>query len=210
MSFTELDFFKGEFNGFWVGVKFYREIPADLQGKSFPLMRFCQAVTKSKSEPIFITPDVLDCPGARLSLGWGDENLEEQVISDMAEKRHIAKQHARDMLKEAPCLNGEVKMVGFQTSSQPDVLVSYALPSTVMKLLFSLQNLGGETYHPQISRIATVCGGVAVKAYLTGQVCLSFGCPDAREIGEIPNYHLVVGLPFSLAKKLNDRNEIIN
>jgi uncharacterized protein (DUF169 family) len=176
MNFTDLDAFQKEFNGFWVGVNFYHQIPVDLGRKSFPLMRLCQAVTQSKSEPIFITPDVLDCPGARLSLGWGGEYLEGRVITDMAEKRHITEQRVRDMVKEAPRLQERIKMVGFQTSSEPDVLINYALPSAVMKLLFSLQNLDGESYYPEISRIATVCGGVAVEAYLSGQVCRDADC----------------------------------
>lgn len=203
MNFTGLDLFQNEFGGFWVGVNFHRKIPYDSNGPSHTQLRFCEAVSKSKSTPIFITSEVMDCPGALLSLGWGDEHMEDKVIREMAKKRHITEQRAADLVKKAPRLTKSIKIVGFQTSSEPDVLINYALPGLVMKLLFALENLNGYSCKPEFSPIATVCGGVAVKAYLTGKMCLSFGCPDSREFGGFSSDRMVVGIPYSLAKKLN-------
>jgi uncharacterized protein (DUF169 family) len=47
-----------------------------------------------------------------------------------------------------------------------------------------------------------VCGSVAVRAHLTGQMCMSFGCPDSRKFGAISRDRLVVGMPMELAGKL--------
>lgn len=207
MNPVDLGAFQNKFGGFWVGVKFYLETPSDSNSRLFTKLRFCEAVSKSKSEPVLITPDLLDCPGALLSLGWGDEDMEDKVIMEMAEKRCITEQRAEELLKKAPRLNKGMKMVGFQTSSEPDVLINYALPETVMKFLFALENFDGGSYKPELSQITTVCGGVAVKAYLTGQVCLSFGCPDSRKFGGVSSDRLVIGIPYLLAKKLNKHIE---
>ena len=48
----------------------------------------------------------------------------------------------------------------------------------------------------------SVCGAVAVKAYLTGRICISFGCPDAREHGSIGRDRPVVGLAMREVSEL--------
>ena len=51
-----------------------------------------------------------------------------------------------------------------------------------------------------------VCGNVAVKAYLTRHICLSFGCPDSREYGRISRDRLAVGIPFQLLETVLDED----
>jgi len=43
---------------------------------------------------------------------------------------------------------------------------------------------------------------VAVKAYLTERISLSFGCEDSRLYGGISRDRLIVGIPYAQAYKL--------
>jgi len=71
-----------------------------------------------------------------------------------------------------------------------------------MKLLRRWQAVLGKTLLAEVSSAMAVCGSVVVRAYLTGQVCLSFGCPDSRTYGAIGRDRLVVGLPLSLIEEI--------
>ena len=46
-----------------------------------------------------------------------------------------------------------------------------------------------------MSSLTAMCGDVAVQTYLTKKICISFGCDDSREYGEVSDEELVVGIP---------------
>ena len=71
-----------------------------------------------------------------------------------------------------------------------------------MRLLRQWQRSHGSPLPLETSGFMSVCGAVAVKAYLSGEVCISFGCPDAREHGGIGRDRLVVGLPMKQVTSL--------
>jgi uncharacterized protein (DUF169 family) len=54
----------------------------------------------------------------------------------------------------------------------------------------------------ELSGFAAVCGNVAVKAYVTRRISLSFGCEDSRQYGGVPRDRLIVGIPYAQAHKL--------
>jgi uncharacterized protein (DUF169 family) len=62
----------------------------------------------------------------------------------------------------------------------------------------------------EASGFLSVCGMVAVRAYLTSDISISFGCPDAREYAGIGRDRLIVGLPLNavniLARHLASRH----
>ena len=60
----------------------------------------------------------------------------------------------------------------------------------------------GKTLIASVSSVMAACGSVAVRAYLTSQMCFSFGCPDSRENGAIGRDRLIMGLPMSLVEEL--------
>lgn len=188
-----------QFGGWWAGVRF--DLDSGFEGeRTSRTMRFCEAVTESRSRPIVLTPEALDCAGGRWSMGWGEDAGE--VARAMAEKLSIGVDVTSQIVSTAPKLAEQVEAVTVGTDNFPDVIVSYAQPQAAMRLLHTWQQANGKNPIIQLSSFMTVCGSVAVGAYLSGRICVSFGCPDAREYGRIGRDRLIVGLPSRIAPYL--------
>jgi uncharacterized protein (DUF169 family) len=188
----ELRLLETRFGGRWCGVKFGKNPGMHIRRAGSP-MRFCEAIAASRTGPIRLTPELLDCPGGSRCLGW---NTGESDIADaMTEKAGLECEAARQILRTTPHLEGELEEIVVGIRDTPDVVVSYSQPEAVMKLTRQWQASRGQPINMELSGFLSVCGMVAVKAYLTGEICISFGCPDAREYGSIGRDRLVVGLP---------------
>lgn len=67
------------------------------------------------------------------------------------------------------------------------------------------QRVYGSLFPMETSGFMSVCGAVLVKAHLTGSICISFGCLDAREHGAIGRDRLAIGLPMRLVTRLREK-----
>jgi uncharacterized protein (DUF169 family) len=63
-----------------------------------------------------------------------------------------------------------------------------------MKLIQAYQRVMGEELKSDLSGGMSICGNCTVRPYLTNQVCVSFGCDNAREYGGITDGKLAIGL----------------
>jgi len=187
------------FGGWWCGVKFGNVPGVEVRRAPRP-MRFCEAVAASRTGPIALTPEQLTCPGGSRSLGWSDD--EKRILREMAEKAGLTRAVAREVLDSTPRLEDAPREVIVGTYQEPDVVISFSQPEAAMKLLREWQRAHGTPLALEASGFMSVCGAVAVKAYLAGRICISFGCPDAREHGNIGRDRLVVGLPINKARDL--------
>jgi uncharacterized protein (DUF169 family) len=120
----------------------------------------------------------------------------------MVEATGIKAHMARKLITNTPYLNGAIAAVSVGGNDCPDVVVSYAQPESVMKLVRTWQELEGTDLGLEASSVMAVCGNVVARAYTTGRICLSFGCPDSREYGAIGRDRLVIGLPVPLIEPL--------
>ena len=199
---NEVRLLEEKFGGWWCGVKFGDDADGRSRRADRP-MRFCEAIAASRKGPVVLTPELLNCPGGSRSLGWNHED--ESIAQAMAEKAGMDIGIARRVIRNTPTLNGGIGQVTIGTYESPDVVISYAQPEAAMKLLRAWQRRHGSPLLTQASGFMSVCGAVAVKAYLTGKICISFGCPDAREHGDIGRDRLVVGLPMQEVRGLAQR-----
>jgi len=186
---------EARFGGWWTGIKFHRNNPPRDDYAARP-MRFCEAIAESRRTPIVLSRELLDCPGGRRSLGWNDDD--EAIAQTMANKASMNIQLAREIIRNTPRLRDKIGAVTIGTYNSPDLVVSYAQPEAAMKLLRQWQRVHAGEFQTRVSSFMAVCGSVAVRAYLSGQICLSFGCPDSRDHGKIGRDRLAVGLPFQL------------
>jgi uncharacterized protein (DUF169 family) len=191
---SEVRALEEEFGGWWCGVKFGGETGETSRRAPRP-MRFCEAVAASRTGPISVTRRLLNC-----SLDWNDED--EAIAQAMAEKAGLEIEVAREVLRATPRLNDRIDEVIFGIYEAPDIVLSYAQPEAAMKVLREWQRTHGRPLGLETSGYMSVCGAVAVKTYLTGRICISFGCPDAREHGGIARDRLVIGVPIREAKNL--------
>ena len=92
--------------------------------------------------------------------------------------------------------------IGLNGQESPDLLVACLQPQQFMRLLTAYQRVFGKELKVELSGYAAVCGNVAVKAYVTKRISLSFGCEDSRQYGGISRDRPIVGIPYALAHNL--------
>lgn len=202
-----LKLFEEFLGGWWAGVRFHKGAVPGGNVANRP-MRFCEAIAEARNGPIILTEDLASCVGSRQSFGW---NSNESVADHVSEKSGMDLAYAQNIVTATPHLDGSVSAIEIGTHENPDVMISFEQPESAMKLINMWQRFNGQDLKADISTFMAVCGSVAVRAYLTGTICLSFGCPESREYGNISRDRLVVGVPFPLIKELvssmnNERN----
>lgn len=186
--------------GWWIGVKFHYNGAFEPDPQMEPI-HFCAAVAKSRTAPVTLAPQNVDCPGARRSLGWAAEG-DAGLAAAMAEKTGMAPEVAEGLVFDTPCLKTTPTAITVGECDAPEVALSFIQAEAAMKVLRHWEKRSGKPLRVELPTVMAACGNVAVKAYLTNRVCLSFGCPDSRKHGSIGRDRLVMGLPTSLVEEL--------
>jgi uncharacterized protein (DUF169 family) len=196
-----VDAFQQHFGGRWIGVKFYyADLPIS-NGNPIKDARFCEAITRSLIQPVLLTPESLNCPGARYVFGW-DETVKAQMVKKFHQQEGFNESKAKELVHNLPRINGTLKGIGLNIQNDPDLLLSYLQPAQVMKLLRSYQVHFGKDLNVDLSSIVSVCGHVAVEAVVKKRIALSFGCRDSREYGGITRDRVAIGVPVELARTM--------
>lgn len=195
--------FEAIFGGTWVPVKFHEEVPEREPRK----LRFCEAAAEGRWSEVILTPESVTCPGARRSLGWSS-GMDEGLAEELAKKQSLTLATAKSLLKNVPRLDGSVAAVGLGTKDAPDVLISYVQPPTAMKIIRAFQKSSGGNLNSSLSSVLSVCGNVAVKSFLTGEITFSFGCDLSRDCGSIGRDRLAVGVPWSMVPRLLEKGKV--
>lgn len=195
-----IDEFQRMFGSRWTGVKFFFGDPLK-KGKHFPEgTRFCEAISQSWSSNNLLARGCIDCMGANYVFGW--EGTSDRVIENFQKKRNVSSKEAASIIKGLPRMEVPPIAIGLNGVDSSDVIVACLQPQQFMRLLTVYQGVFGKGLKAELSGYAAVCGNVAVKAYATRRISLSFGCEDARQYGGISRDRLIVGIPYALAHKL--------
>ncbi|MFB0506604.1 MAG: DUF169 domain-containing protein [Thermodesulfobacteriota bacterium] len=201
ISMEMVNEFQRKFGSRWTGVKFFFDDPPK-GGRYFPKeTRFCEAISQSWSSNSLLPKGCINCMGANYVFGW-EENIRDKVIENFQRKRKISLRDATSIVKGLPTMEVDPTAIDLNGEESPDLLVAYLQPQQCMRLLTVYQGIFGKKLKVEMSNFAAICGGVAVEAYLTGRISLSFGCEDSRQYGGISRDRLIVGIPYALAHKL--------
>ena len=176
----------------WIPVKFHETAPSEPAQEK----RFCEAIWDGRATPIVLTADSVTCPGAKRSFGWS-RGMDEALAEDLSTSQGVMLGTAKKALKRVPFLANETVAVEVGTHDVPDILISYAQPTTLMKLARAYEKDGDEPLRPVLSSILSVCGCAAVRSYMEGDVTVSLGCQISRETGSIGRDRLVVSVPWN-------------
>ena len=197
-----VDAFQRLFGSRWTGVTFYFEELPTANEHSLKDIRFCEAIKKSLVHPVLLRPEDLNCHGARYVFGW-DETVKAEMVKKFHHQEGFSESQAEEVVQNLPKINGSIKGIGLNLkNSLPDLLLSYLQPVQVMKLLRSYQVHFGKNLNVDLSSIVSVCGHVAVEAFVKKRIALSFGCRDSREYGAITRDRVALGVPVELARTL--------
>ena len=195
----ELELLEERIGGRWTGIAFHDDHGPNENLAERP-MRLCEAIKQSYTQPVVLTRDLISCPGALRSLGWTprvDDTLAQKIAETMGSKLGTAKK----LVTKTPRLErGASVTVG--RNNVPDIVVSYAQPEAAMRLVRLWQQVHGADLNIAASSVMAICGNVVARAHMTGQISLSFGCPDSRQYGAISRDRLVIGLPTHLVSDL--------
>ena len=82
----------------------------------------------------------------------------------------------------------------------PDVYLFYLRPKEFMIFVQASQRVTGEELKLSLSSVMPVCGACTVRPFVTGEICISFGCKESREYGGITDDRFVVGIPSKKAE----------
>jgi len=77
-------------------------------------------------------------------------------------------------------------------------------PEGIMNLIKMYNDIYGKNLDVSLCSMMPICGGIAVKTYLKGEISLSFGCDDSRTFSDIRRDNLVIGIPKNLFKAFID------
>jgi uncharacterized protein (DUF169 family) len=138
--------------------------------------------------------------GANYVFGW--QGTIDEVIENFQKKRNVSPKEAASIVQGLPRMEVPPIAIGLNGVESPDVIVACLQPQQFMRLLEVYQGVFGEILKADLSGYAAVCGNVAVKAYITEKIALSFGCEDSRQYGGISRDRLIVGIPNVLAHQL--------
>ena len=195
--------FSDKFRSQWIKVKFYKEKPNLKNVKKLKNVRFCEATKEAITCSVLLDRKSISCLGAKYVFGW-QSNQKDILLDNCYEKRQIQKKNIKSMLSRIPCLNGYFNYIGLNTEGEPDLIMSYMAPREVMHLIKTYHNHKAENLDVSLCNMMAICGGVAVKSYLTKNICLSFGCDDSRKYADIKRENLVIGVPNKLFRLFVD------
>ncbi len=187
-----IELFQEHFGVKGVGVKFYND---EIDTSNFQILReirFCQAVRIARDQRVLLDRDSIICKGARYALGFEDK-AKEAIVNIIKLKRGISKEIAEQLVENIPRIkNSPYKYIGLNVDD-PDILIFYINPIRFMEFLKIYQRTGN-SLEVKLSSLTAMCGDVAVQTLLTKKICISFGCDDSREYGEVSNEELIVGI----------------
>ena len=121
---NEIMAFERRMGGRWTGVTFHTETPSDTRMSDRP-MHFCDAVASSRTGHLTLTPDYVDCSGARLCFGWqnGDGSA---YLEKMVQWTGFTPGGAKSLISDTPKIKKDkISAVTIGNYDSPDILVSY-------------------------------------------------------------------------------------
>ena len=191
--------FSDKFNDHWIKVKFYKKRLGLKDVKYLKNVRFCEATKAAILEPVVIDKDSLNCLGAKYAFGWESGAKDKNRLFEYCNDKIGAKSgFANELISQAPRLKESYEYIGLNTEDEPDLILSYMMPENVMILLNLYQNFRGKKLDLSLCSMMSICGGVAVKTFLEGNMNISFGCNDSRKYANIGKSRLAVGVPKNM------------
>ena len=183
-----------------VSVKFYANGIVSGNVQFLKDVKFCQAVKLARNQQVFQDKDSMICKGARYALVF-DKGTKEEIVNAIKFKRGVSQEIAEQLVDAIPRVEGTIyNYIGLNVDD-PDIFIFYMTPKRFMEFLKVYQRTGNNL-EVNLSSITAMCGDVAAQTLTTKEICLSFGCDDSREYGEVTDEELIVGISKDTIEQL--------
>jgi uncharacterized protein (DUF169 family) len=151
---------------------------------------------------VFLNKDSIICKGARYALGF-DTETKEEIVNAIKFKRGVSKEIAEQLVDTIPRVKDSAyNYIGLNVDDS-DIFIFYMTPKRFMEFLKVYQRTGNNL-EVKLSSLTAMCGDVAAQTLTTKRICISFGCDDSREYGEVANEELIVGIPKDTIEQLTN------
>ncbi len=205
---TEFTFLEKLTDEKWTGLRFCL---SPSTGTATKCIRLCEAISRSFQENLQLSCKDLECAGALRCLGL--LRNETQMALKMSERTGIPIERVTRIIDETPRFETPTTGIELGKIECPDILLAYLKPCGAMKLLRQWQQMTGQRLELKLSAFTSVCTAVVLSAGSenngqSGSLTFSFGCPDSREYGGVPEDRLIAALPLGLVKKLMQEQKI--
>ena len=174
-------------------------------------LRFCEAVNTSFNVPLLMNKQNLGCRGAERNLGFRKDD-DEDLGSHIFENTGISIELIREMLADTSVIKDQIKNLALgiteemEKTYKPDFFIVYTTALRSMQFIHHLAiTLGVRPFIAPYS-LLSICGNVFARGYNTGNVCISFGCPESRKYGGVDRDEVIIGIPGEMAKQLIEKS----
>jgi len=194
VGMDERALFQSHFDVKGVGIKFYSEDTHTDKTHLLRDVKFCQAVKVARNQKVLLDKDSITCRGARYALGFDPITVKGEIVNAIKFKRGITKEIAEQLVDTIPRItNPSYTSIGLNVDD-PDMYIFYMTPKRFMEFLKVYQRTGN-SLKVILSSLTAMCGDIAAQTFLTKRICISFGCDDSREYGDVADGELIVGIP---------------
>lgn len=161
-------------------------------------LKFCEAVNYSFNLPLQISENIIECPGAKRSLGYSKAH--KKLIDIISRNTGISRTFIHKSFNHIPAVMQKIDRITLGITQEmehivkPDVFIMYVPPSTITDIMLMLAR---NKLQPVISNylFLSVCGNVFANSYTNRSISISFGCPESCKCGGIDDDEVVLGIP---------------
>lgn len=185
--------------GRWISIEFHMDSQA-VEEPAESAMTICEAIDEAFVRPLVLTPELVNCPGAQRSLGWSkdDGTLSGKILPTSS----VASEIESRLVQDTPSIDGSTRAVTLGGDGRADLFVSCLQPVHVMNLIRRWQLSTGTDVEVSLSNVMALCGNILARAYLSGNICMSFGCMSSTHKTKTERDRVLVGIPNDLIPKI--------
>jgi len=105
-------------------------------------------------------------------------------------------------LYRIPTKGRSIKITPF-SGEKFDILLLFLIPERAMRIVQAQAYISGEPFEMRTGGIASICSDCTVYP-LQGKIGISLGCKGSRKHSKYGDDEVVVGIPFKMAKELDE------
>jgi uncharacterized protein (DUF169 family) len=120
-------------------------------------------------------------------------------------KRYSNMDTARTATENLPRMKKKgrsIKIAPF-TGEKFDIMLLFLMPERAMRIVHAQAYISGKPFEMRTGGIASICSDCTIYP-LQGKIGISLGCKGSRKHSKYGDDEVVVGIPFKLAKELDE------